>query len=37
MFSKERYTDTECAGLFEALFPDGFAGEDVLAEVTPEG
>ena len=34
---EERYTDAECASLFAALFPHGFAGEDVLAEIAPEG
>ena len=34
---KERYTDEECLTLFACLFPKGFAGEDVLAELAPEG
>src|SRR2546425_6732523 len=34
---KEWYTEGECDKLFAVLFPNGFAGEDVLAEVTPEG
>ncbi len=34
---KERYTDEECLNLFACLFPKGFAGEDVLAEIAPEG
>jgi hypothetical protein len=34
---KERYTDGECLTLFASLFPKGFAGEDVLAEIAPEG
>jgi hypothetical protein len=31
------YTDKECEELFAGLFPDGFAGEDVLTEIAPEG
>ena len=31
------YTEGESDKLFAALFPNGFAGEDVLAEITPEG
>ena len=34
---EERYADEECGSLFAVLFPNGFAGEDVLAEVAPEG
>jgi hypothetical protein len=34
---EERYTDTECDSLFAVLFPNGFGGEDVLAEIAPEG
>src|SRR5438093_11817792 len=34
---EERFTDEECASLFAVLFPNGFAGEDVLAEIAPEG
>ena len=34
---KERYTDEECLTLFAGLFPQGFAGDDVLAEIAPEG
>jgi hypothetical protein len=34
---EKRYTDEECDKLFAVLFPNGFAGEDVLAEVAPEG
>jgi hypothetical protein len=34
---KERYTDEECLTLFAGLFPKGFAGEDILAEIAPEG
>jgi len=35
--AKERYTGEECLTLFACLFPKGFAGEDVLAEIAPEG
>ena len=34
---EERYSDEECGSLFAALFPNGFAGEDVLPEIAPEG
>ena len=34
---KERYTDEECLSLFARLFPKGFAGEDILAEIALEG
>src|SRR6266849_5202795 len=34
---KEWYTEGECDKLFAVLFPNGFAGEDVLTEVAPEG
>lgn len=34
---EERYTDEKCDSLFVALFPNGLAGEDVLAEIAPEG
>ena len=33
----ERYTDAECETVFVRLFPQGFAGQDVLDEITPEG
>jgi hypothetical protein len=33
----ERLTDRELRALFDRLFPDGFAGADVLAEIAPEG
>jgi len=35
--SKESYTDEECLTLFTSLFPNGFAGNDVRAEIAPEG
>src|SRR5437773_12560836 len=31
------YTESESDKLFAALFPNGFASEDVLAEIAPEG
>jgi hypothetical protein len=33
----DRLSDPECYGLLEKLFPHGFAGEDVLREIAPEG
>jgi hypothetical protein len=32
-----RYTDAECEAEFARLFPYGFAGQDVLDEIAPEG
>ena len=32
-----RLTDDEAKTLFDRLFPRGFAGMDVLAELVPEG
>lgn len=32
-----RLTDAELHALFDRLFPHGFAGADVLAEVAPDG
>jgi len=32
-----RYEETECVAVFNRLFPHGFAGEDVLREIAPEG
>src|SRR5437660_608355 len=34
---KEWYTEGECDKLFAGLFLNGFAGDDVLAEIVPEG
>jgi hypothetical protein len=34
---RERWTDHECEALFDRLFPQGFSGRDVLAEIAPEG
>jgi hypothetical protein len=33
----QRYTDSECEAAFAGLFPQGFAGEDVLHDLAPEG
>src|SRR5947209_19870432 len=33
----ERLTDTELHALFDRLFPNGFAGGDVLNELAPDG
>jgi hypothetical protein len=35
--ASQRYTDAECEAEFACLFPQGFAGQDVLAELAPEG
>jgi len=35
--SHECYTHEECLTLFASLFPVGFAGQDILAEIAPEG
>jgi hypothetical protein len=34
---RDRLTDTEGGAFFARLFPPGFAGADVLAEITLEG
>ena len=34
---RERLTDSELHAFFDWLFPHGFAGGDVLAEIAPEG
>lgn len=34
---KTHLTDAELYQLFDQLFPDGFAGHDVLTEIAPEG
>ena len=36
-YAVHRYTDTECEATFAELFPQGFAGQDVLDELAPEG
>lgn len=33
----ERLTDAELHALFDRLFPNGFAGDDVLSELAPGG
>lgn len=33
----ERLADSELRSLFDRLFPNGFTGEDVMAEIAPEG
>jgi hypothetical protein len=33
----KRLTDTELKEFFDRLFPHGFTGADVLAEIAPEG
>lgn len=35
--SNECYTHEESLTLFASLFPEGFAGQDILAEIAPEG
>ena len=32
-----KYEETECVAIFDRLFPQGFAGEDVLREIAPDG
>src|SRR2546422_788653 len=36
-YALHRYTDTECEATFADLFPQGFAGQDVLDELGPDG
>jgi hypothetical protein len=36
-YAAQRYTDAECEEEFAYLFPQGFAGQDVLDELAPEG
>jgi hypothetical protein len=33
----QRYTEAECEADFARLFPYGFAGQDVLDDLAPEG
>jgi hypothetical protein len=33
----ERLADSELGSPFDSLFPNGFAGQDVMAEIAPEG
>ena len=37
MFDREGLSERECVAVFATLFPRGFAGEDVIAEIAPEG
>lgn len=34
-FDYDRYSETECAAKFRRLFPHGFSGPDVFAELAP--
>ena len=36
-YAAQRYTDAECEAVFADLFPQGFAGQDVLDEIAPAG
>ena len=36
-YAAQRYTDAECEAVFADLFPQGFAGQDVLNEIAPAG
>ena len=36
-YALHHYTDTECEATFAELFPQGFAGQDVLDQLAPEG
>ena len=36
-FDRDRLTEHECEVLFDRLIPHGVAGDDVLAEIAPEG
>jgi hypothetical protein len=36
-FERDRYSDQQCVDAFRDLFPQGFAGADVIAEIAPEG
>jgi hypothetical protein len=35
--TRQRYTESECEADFTRLFPHGFAGQDVLDDLAPEG
>lgn len=37
MSGASRYSDRECVDAFRELFPQGFGGPDVIAEIAPEG
>jgi hypothetical protein len=34
-FQSNRWSEQECRDEFQALFPFGFAGDDVVAEIAP--
>jgi len=36
-YAAQRYTDAECEAVFADLFPQGFAGQDVLDDIAPAG
>ena len=36
-YEVDRYTEDECETLFASLFPQGFAGSDILDDIAPEG
>jgi len=36
-FERDRYSNEECVDAFRELFPRGFAAEDVIAEIAPDG
>lgn len=36
IFDRERLSERDCAAVFAALFPEGLASADVLAEIAPE-
>ena len=36
-YAAQRYTDAECEAVFADLFPQGFAGQDVLDAIAPAG
>jgi hypothetical protein len=36
-YAAQRYTDAECEAVFTDLFPQGFAGQDVLDDIAPAG
>ncbi len=37
IFDRERLSEPECEAVFAALFPRGVGGDDVVAEIAPEG
>jgi hypothetical protein len=36
-FDRDRLSDGECVAVFGRLFPLGFAGDDVVGEIAPQG